>query len=187
MINLKGSDRRDYPADRPLNTVCAGGTHAGLVAAHMINMKGARGGVRSVQEPLATICASTYHAGLVYAFLTKYYGEGGQLQGLGEPLHTIPTRGRFGLVVVSIDGEDYVIADIGMRMLVPGELYGAQGYPDSFDIAPNIWREVRGKQVFGPPPKSTQIRLCGNSVPPPWAEALVRANCPDLIEDRAAA
>lgn len=83
-----------------------------------------------------------------------------QGQEMGAPLHTITTRDRFALVTV--DGVDYEIVDIGMRMLDPRELWRAQGFPEGLDVSGFT--------------KSQQIELCGNSVCPPVAEALVRAN-----------
>ena len=121
-------------------------------------------------EPMHTVTTQDHHA-LVCAFLTKYYGEGGQDQALADPLHTIPTVDRFGLVTV--EQQQYRIADIGMRMLEPRELYRAQGFPESYQIAPVI----NGK----PLPKRAQVRMCGNSVSPPLAAALARANVPELM------
>ena len=36
------------------------------------------------------------------------------------------------------------------------------------------------KKVGKPLPKRAQVRMCGNSVSPPMAAALVRANVPDM-------
>jgi DNA (cytosine-5)-methyltransferase 1 len=69
---------------------------------------------------------------------------------------------------VVIRGEVYVIADIGMRMLTPRERYRGQGFPDSYKI--DI--EYNGKPLT----QEAQGRMCGNSVCPPVAAALVRAN-----------
>lgn len=57
MINLKGSDRRARDAAEPLSTVCAGGTHAGLVAAFMAPYYGSGSGEtgRSLMQPAPTI------------------------------------------------------------------------------------------------------------------------------------
>ena len=66
----------------------------------------------------------------------------------------------------------YYVLDIGMRMLEPKELYKAQGFPDDYIID----FDVNGKK-YG---KSAQVARCGNAVPPPFAEALVRANLPEL-------
>ncbi|MDO5434475.1 DNA cytosine methyltransferase [Eubacterium sp.] len=49
-----------------------------------------------------------------------------------EPVHTITEKDRFGLVTVQ--GIDYRIVDIGMRMLTPRELFRAQGFPESYVI-----------------------------------------------------
>ncbi|HDL7838236.1 TPA: DNA cytosine methyltransferase [Yersinia enterocolitica] len=74
---------------------------------------------------------------------------------------------------------EYIIVDICMRMLIARELYNASGFPPDYiidrDIDGTIW------------PKSEQVARCGNAVPPPFAEALVRANMPDLCVWRIAA
>jgi DNA (cytosine-5)-methyltransferase 1 len=120
-----------------------------------------------VDQPLGAI-TTVNKASLVSAFLLKYYGSDiGQR--LTEPLHTITTHDRFGLV--TIKGQDYRIMDIGMRMLQPHELYPAQGFPSNYIID----RDFEGK----PYPKTEQVARVGNSVPPPFAEALVRANLPE--------
>ena len=67
-----------------------------------------------------------------------------------------------------VDGVPHTIADIGMRMLQPRELYAAQGFPASYVID----RGADGRLLS----KAAQVRMCGNSVCPPLAEALVRAN-----------
>ena len=109
------------------------------------------------------------HNALVEAFLVKYYGQG-EGQSLTDPLHTITAKDHFGLVVVR--GEMYQIVDIGMRMLTPRELFNAQGFPPDYIID----RDADGKSY----PKSAQVARCGNAVPPPFAEALVRANLPEM-------
>jgi len=83
-------------------------------------------------------------------------------------MHTIPTRDRFGLVTVQVNGEPYVITDIGMRMLQPHELYAAQGFPSDYRID----KGADGKPLS----KTAQVRMCGNSVCPPLAKALVEEN-----------
>lgn len=119
---------------------------------------------------MPTLTAGGGHVADVRAFLVKYYSEGGQDQSCTDPMHTIPTKDRLGLVTVA--GEEYVIADIGMRMLEPHELYAAQGFPANYVIAPTI----NGRRL----PKHAQVRMCGNSVCPPLAAALVRANVPEM-------
>lgn len=122
-------------------------------------------GNRQITKPAQTVVASGGNAALVSAFLTAYYGSD-QDTPLDDPLHTVTTKPRFGLVTVA--GQQYHIADIGMRMLQPRELYRAQGFPDSYIID----RGADGRQL----PKDAQVRMCGNSVCPPLARALVAAN-----------
>ncbi|MDO3595749.1 DNA cytosine methyltransferase [Ralstonia pseudosolanacearum] len=152
----------------PASTITTADHHA-LVSSHMLKMYGTTTG-SDADAPMPTVTSGGNHIGEVRAFLIKYYSEGGQDQRCRDPMHTIPTRDRLGLVTVA--GEQYQIADIGMRMLEPHELYAAQGFPSSYVIAPVI----NGRRL----PKHAQVRMCGNSVSPPMAAALVRANLPDL-------
>jgi DNA (cytosine-5)-methyltransferase 1 len=77
------------------------------------------------REPLHTVTTSAGHFGEVRAFLIKYYGDATG-QDIEQPLDTVTTKDRFGLV--TIEGVDYQIVDIGLRMLEPRELYGCQGF-----------------------------------------------------------
>lgn len=152
-----------------IGTVTARDHHA-LTAAFLTKFYGTNIGA-DLRAPLPTVTSGGGHGGghlaEVRAFLLKYYGaEGrGQAQGLSDPLHTVTTKARFGLV--TIHGEQYAIADIGMRMLQPHELFAAQGFPDEYEIAP----EFNGKPLT----KTAQIELAGNSVCPQVAEAIVAA------------
>lgn len=162
----------------------AGAPHAlGLVTSNLIKLRGTSNAA-GLDEPLHTISAQGQHHAEVRAFLIKYYGAD-QDPRLDEPLHTITTKHRFGLV--TIHGEDYEIVDIGLRMLAPHELYKAQGFPDGYvidEIPDPALLFANGHQAEGDPlklprvklPKSSQVRMCGNSVCPPLAEALIRAN-----------
>lgn len=152
----------------PASTITTTDHHA-LVSSHMVKLRGECTG-SATAEPVPTISAQGNHIGEVRAFLVKYYSEGGQDQDCRDPMHTIPTKDRLGLVTVA--GEQYQIADIGMRMLEPHELYAAQGFPSTYVIAPVI----DGRRL----PKHAQVRMCGNSVSPPMAAALVRANVPEM-------
>ena len=74
--------------------------------------------------------------------------------------------------MVTIEGVDYQIVDIGLRMLEPKELYGCQGFPDDYIID----HDYTGKAY----PRTEQVRRCGNAVCPPIPAALVKANLPEL-------
>jgi DNA (cytosine-5)-methyltransferase 1 len=160
-----------HHADKPLSTITARGTQQQLVTSHLTKLYGTCKDGQDNREPMPTITSGGQHIGEVRAFLIKYYGTDQDPQ-LREPLHTVTTKDRFGIVTVK--GEDYVIADIGMRMLQPRELYRAQGFPDSYIIDP----QTDGKPLT----KTAQVRMCGNSVCPPIAAAIVRANMAAVAE-----
>ena len=159
------------------------------------------GGVvgHEVDRPLGTVTTIDHHA-LTTATLIKYYGTGGGSDA-DAPAYTVTAKDRMGLVCTEPDAEGaryartrdwlrrwgvirphaeaevtvrgvvYRIADIAMRMLAPRELYRAQGFPDSYVIAP----ECGGKPIS----KTAQVRMCGNFVPPQFVAALVAANGPE--------
>ncbi len=166
-----------HSALQPLATVTAGGGgKSALVASHLVKLRGTCPDGHPADEPLHTVSAGGNHMGEVRAFLLKYY-DTGVGQPLTDPLHTVTTKHRLGLVMVK--GEPYQIVDIGMRMLEPHELFAAQGFPAGYIHD----RTAGGKKLS----KAAQVRMCGNSVCPPVAAALVRANlnAPQLGEDAA--
>lgn len=108
----------------------------------------------------------------VLAFLWKEFGEPTEAE-RATPLATASGRLKFGLVV--LDDVVWRIVDIGMRMLVPRELYGAQGFPPDYHIE----IQFEGKPLT----KTAQTRMAGNSVSPPPAAALLKVNYePAFIE-----
>ena len=160
--------------DNPAHTVTTGNHHAAITS-HLVKLRGTCRDGQPTSEPMPTVTAGGLHVGEVkttlavdeydeyraqqtLAFLREYCGE--DCDGL-----------------VTVDGITYRIVDIGMRMLQPHELYRAQGFPDWYIID----RDYRGVKY----PKDKQVARCGNAVPPPFAEALVRANLPELCVDRA--
>lgn len=166
-----GNEVRGQEMDRPLMTQDTSNRY-GLVTSHLIKFKGDNIGQRA-NEPIQTITAGGMHFGEVRTFLMSYYGSENDIgQRLDEPLRTITAKDRFG--VVTVQGQNYQIVDIGMRMLQPHELFKAQGFPDDYIID----RDYTGKAY----PKTQQVARCGNSVCPPIAKALVEANLPEMIE-----
>lgn len=153
--------------ENPLPTVTAW-DHNSVVTANLIQMNNHCDG-KDIRQPLPTITAGDGHFGEVRAFLIKYYGQGTG-QDIKDPLDTVTAQDRFGLV--TIEGVDYQIVDIGLRMLEPRELYGCQGFPDDYIID----HDYTGKTY----PRSEQVRRCGNAVCPPIPAALVKANLPEM-------
>ncbi|WP_202408044.1 DNA cytosine methyltransferase [Novosphingobium silvae] len=170
-------------ADAPPSTVATSGSQQRLVTSNLIKLRGTsdahiESSASGVDEPVDTISAGGTHMGEIRAFLIKYYGNEEDGHGLGNPLGTVTVQDRFGLVTVMIEGEEYVIVDIGMRMLSPRELFNAQGFPADYQIE----FDAHGKPIT----KTAQVAKCGNSVCPPLSEALVRANMADEIAQREA-
>ena len=182
------SSPRCMAANEPLRTVCAetkGGHHA-LIAAFISKHRRQSPG-SEISEPLHTVAACGSHHGVVRcnlnraandhaydvaAFIQAYYGSEKDGQDVRLPLRTIPTNDRFAVVTVRINNILYVIDDIGFRMLQPRELFLAQGFPPDYIITYCI--DEAGNRI--PFTKADQTRMCGNSVCPPLAEALIAAN-----------
>lgn len=143
---------------QPASTITAK-DHHGLVAAHLTKFYGTATGADPA-DPLHTVTGAGQKHAMVAAFLAKYYGCGVG-QGVDEPIHTVVSKDRYALVIVTIDGEPYVLADIGLRMLTPRELARCQGFPDEYVLTGS---------------KSQQVARIGNSVAPPVAAAVARAN-----------
>lgn len=154
----------------PIGTITSRDHHS-LTMASLLKFRGECHGA-DLREPMPTITASGMHVAEVRAFLTAFYGTDGTAgkgQRLDAPMRTLTARHRLGLVTV--EGCDYQIADIGMRMLEPHELARAQfgRFADAFDLSAATT-------------KAAKVRLIGNSVCPEVAEALVRANLPRATE-----
>ncbi|BBV66734.1 hypothetical protein STW0522KLE44_31220 [Klebsiella sp. STW0522-44] len=159
--------------DEPAHSVTTVDHHA-VVASHLVKLRGTCRDGQRTDEPMPTVTAGGKHVGEVkttlaadgydeyraqqtLAFLREYCGE--DCDGL-----------------VTVDGITYRIVDIGMRMLQPHELYRAQGFPEWYIID----QDYSGKKYA----KDKQVARCGNAVPPPFAEALVRANLPELCQSK---
>ena len=157
----------------PLHTVTAV-DHNALTATHLVKMKGTNlGGPMS--EPVQTITAGGGHFGVVTTVVVKAE-PGADLKHWPEIRDLLNTYFGYNLgagdvILFNIDGVAYFIADIGLRMLTPRELYRANGFPVDYIID----RDYKGN-AYG---KSKQVARCGNAVPPPFATALVRANLPE--------
>ncbi len=157
--------------DEPAHTVTTT-DHHGLVTSHLVMLRGTCRDGRVVDAPAPGLTAGGLHVGNVETTLaTEGYDQQRAAQALAF-LHEYCGADVDGLVTV--DGVVYRIVDIGMRMLQPAELYRAQGFPEWYIID----QDFRGVKYA----KDKQVARCGNAVPPPFAEALVRSNLPDLCD-----
>lgn len=200
---------RGQKVTEPLMTLDASNRY-GVSAAYLTKYYGNERGGISAADPLHTVTAKDREA-VTAAFLSKFY-KTGVGQDTSEPLHTVTTSpGHFGLTIVkferenidlghwneirellnqyadykigcdeilliSIKNQKYFISDIGLRMLTPKELYAANGFPADYIID----KDSDGK-TYG---KTKQVARCGNAVPPPFAEAIVRANLPEMCGEK---
>lgn len=159
--------------DQPTHTITTGNHHA-AVTSHLVKLRGTCRDGQRADQPMPTITAGGTHVGEVKTMLAvDGYNEQRAQQTL-EFLREYCGPDSTGLV--TLDGVAYRIVDIGMRMLQPHELYRAQGFPEWYIID----QDFRGVKYA----KDKQVARCGNAVPPPFAEALVRANLPELCHSK---
>lgn len=176
LVKYYGNDRHGQNIQDPLHTVTAK-DREGLTMAHMAKFYGTGFG-ESIGRPLSTVTASGAHHGVVETTVVRA-DPGADLQHWPEIRDLLNTYcgyhlGPDDVILFEISGAVYFMADIGLRMLTPRELYRANGFPDDYKID----RDYQGN-VYG---KSKQVARCGNAVPPPFATALVRANLQEWCE-----
>lgn len=133
---------------------------------------------RSVQEPLNTITTSGAHFANTKVYIKKY-SPGCNLGYWNKVRELLNTYTGWNLaddeiLIFNINGVEYFIYDIGLRMLQPKELYRAQGFPNDYIID----HDYTGREY----PKTKQVARCGNAVPPAFAKALVQANLPEMCK-----
>ena len=164
---------RPLDVREPMHTVTSHDREA-VVAAHVVKFKGDNLG-HGADEPMQTVTTSAGEFAACEAYLAKMHG--------GDDLGYWPlirdllnefcgyTLAEDEVLLLEIGGALYYIADIGLRMLSPRELYNAMGFPPDYIID----RDYQGHE-YG---RTKQVARCGNAVCPPVASALVRANLPE--------
>lgn len=162
-------------ADEPLGAVTAR-DHDGVVAAHVVKFKGTNTG-HHPEDPLQTITSGGQHYGVIKTRIEKY-AAGADLKYWPKVREMLNNHCGYHLaddevLLLWLRGGWYFIADIGLRMIIAREAFRAQGFSEDYIID----FEFQGK----PFSKSEQMAKAGNSVCPPVAAALVRANHPALM------
>jgi DNA (cytosine-5)-methyltransferase 1 len=198
-----GHEATGQRLERPVDTLTCKDSKA-LVTSHLVKLRGKnrKKDSQDLREPLPTQTAGGNHYAEVRitllpkdsidpayvdravqtcAFLVKFFGTG-VARPMLEPVGALTTKDRIGLVEVvlmRVGEHEFVLADIGMRMLTPRELFLCQGFPPGYEIehvpsgAPMDLFGTKGRQKLT---KKAQTRLVGNSVPPHVAAALIAAN-----------
>jgi DNA (cytosine-5)-methyltransferase 1 len=181
-------DGQGRPADAPMSTITAAGSNQQLVMAYCVKYYSSGGQWQGLGEPMHTL-PTKGRMGLVQAVqvpadcLAPEHRE--RARKCAALLHThLPEHFPEAADMVLMG--DWVLVDITLRMLKPRELYRAQGFPADYvihEIPDPAVLFKDGLQAAHPlqvpriPLSATaQVRMCGNSVSPPQAEALVRAN-----------
>ncbi|WP_336810918.1 DNA cytosine methyltransferase [Bosea sp. MMO-172] len=159
---------RSIGQEEPLGTISTSGAHHALIAPHLTAYYGTGEGACH-DEPSRTVTTrdrfAHVEAALALPPLTPEMAERARMVARFLRDHGVwDGPGEF----VTIG--DFIVWDIGMRMLVPRELARAQGMPDSYDIT------ARGRLT-----ETAQRHKIGNSVSPPPAEALAFANCVEAL------
>lgn len=133
---------------------------------------------RAADEPISTVTNSGSQQQLVEAHieavLSQEHIKGARRVARFLRRYGVVFEGKYATVA------GCVIVDICMRMLTPRELFLAQGFPPSFVIDEAVFINDDGTAMTRRLTKEEQIRMCGNSVCQGVAEAIVRANLPEL-------
>lgn len=168
-----------YTGGRPLDITDAMHTvtshdREAVVAAHVVKFKGDNLG-HGMNDPMQTVTTSAGEFAECVACMAKMHrgdnlGHWPEIRALLNEFCGY-TLAEDEVLLLEISGALYYIADIGLRMLSPRELYNAMGFPPDYIID----RDYLGNEYK----KSAQVARCGNAVCPPMATALVRANLPE--------
>lgn len=176
--NASGS----WSANEPLTTITTENRHA-VVVSNLVKLRGTSHAA-AANEPLGTISAGGLHHGEVRTTLesagqeedAEYVRRRQQIREfLWEFCPSLSGVERPELVMIR--GQLMEVTDIGLRMLVPRELANCQGLPRNYILDPlYTYTNARGKTITKPLPQHAQVRMIGNSVAPPPAVAVIRAN-----------
>jgi DNA (cytosine-5)-methyltransferase 1 len=183
MVKFRGNVETHPPAkpmNAPVDTISACAEHHGVVAASLAAYYGSERDGQAVDQSLRTLSTKP-RFGLTLSEavappMTEAQFIGAHRVAKFLRRHGVKFEGEFATV------GGFVIVDIGMRMLVARELFRAQGFSDEY-IIDRAWviDPKTGENVEVMLTKEQQIRMCGNSVCPPVAAALVAANSPDMV------
>lgn len=172
-------DGEGRSAASPMSTITTAGSNQQLVTAYLVKYYGEGGQWQGLNEGMHTVPTKD-RMGLVQmvqvpldSLAPEHRRRAKQCADL---LHEhLPEHfpDAADMVLVWMRGAWYVLVDITLRMLQPRELYNAQGFPPNYIIDHGI-DPFTGQRITLT--KTAQVRMCGNSVCPPVAAALVRAN-----------
>ena len=163
---------RPLNAQEPMHTITSHDREA-VVAAHVVKYKGTNLGSGPAEPVQTETSCGTFALCKVWLYKAQQPGGPDRWPRVRDLLNTYCgyDLGERDILLLEINGAFYYIADIGLRMLTPRELYNAMGFPADYIID----HDYTGR----PYPKSEQVARCGNAVCPPMAAAVARANFPE--------
>jgi DNA (cytosine-5)-methyltransferase 1 len=176
-IDNQSNNNGAYDPAKPLATIVTENRHA-LVTSNLVKLRGTSSAA-AVDEPLATVSAGGQH----HAEVRTTFAPDGQSEQRREQVRAFLREYCPSLKdaehpeLVVINGDLMEVVDIGLRMLVARELANAQGFPADYILDPYYTKvDKRGRTVTNRLSGTAQVRMIGNSVSPPPAVALIRAN-----------
>lgn len=170
MISMKGSDRRASSVGEPAAAVTAQGQHSGVVMPFLHAYYGSEETGFAVEDSIRTATTKD-RFGLAQAEVEAEPLTDAQLASARKVAAFLRKYGCWDdreFVTLSIRGVQYIIIDIGMRMLTPRELARAQGFRETYILA----APFKGGFLT----ETDQRHKIGNSVCPDMAFMLFRHN-----------
>ena len=162
-------------ADDPLSTITVQERNS-LAAVSLIEYYGQSKNGVDVSEPLHSITGTDKHS--VFKVKLANTNQLGYWPSIREMLNKYAGYNLADdeVIMFHINDSWYIMVDIEMRMLEPKELYAAQGFPSDYDFE---LKDSKGKAQIS---RSEQVQKVGNSVCPPMATALAKANYEPAID-----
>lgn len=174
-----GTARDGLSVEDPLATVTTKDREA-LTVAHIAHFKGQDKG-QSPSDPLMTITQCDGQFAEIVTTVIRYDTHEDVSLGFWPAIRDLLneycgyTLSDDELLLLNVGGIQYYLADIGLRMLSPRELYDAMGFPHDYIID----KDSNGNKIK----RADQVARCGNAVCPAISEALVKANLPECPSD----
>ena len=178
LVQYFGGEGHFHSVEKPLNTITTM-EREGLTLAHLAHFKGKDKG-QSVNEPLMTVTSRDGQFAQINTRLVMWDGKS-DMHHWWEVRDLLNTYCGYNIaeneiLLFGIGGLWWFISDIGLRMLIPRELYDAMGFPHDYIID----YDYTGKAIT----RADKVAKCGNAVCPDLAQAMVRANIPEWCERR---
>ncbi len=175
MVKFRGTSNHGQSLHKPAPTVTAGGLHEGVVECFFVKYYGTATAA-DCNTPMHTITTKD-RIGLVEVEVvcdTLTDEQRYRAWWIARMTEEFVWKEKPSIIPaprVSAVANDYgILVDIGMRMLIPRELFTAQGFDPDYIID----TDYKGNKIT----KTNQIRMVGNSVSPPVLAAVLAVNLP---------